>query len=116
MRPDHATDSSRLGVTIVVTTVESYDVLVGGVMLYPMGFQMDYWMETMAYRPGWQSRDGRMSQVPVRFIFGVRPRGSTPKVLASVAGFSGVVTWLGDLLEGNILTIDIRLRGYKGGF
>ncbi len=42
MRPDHATDSSRLGVIIVVTTAESYDVLVGGVVLYPMGFQMDY--------------------------------------------------------------------------
>ncbi len=27
-------------------------------------------------------------------------------MLASVAGFSGVVTWLGDLLEGNILAID----------
>ncbi len=52
----------------------------------------------------------------MRFIFGVRPGGSTPKVLALVAGFSGVITWLGDLLEGNILTIDIRLRGYKGGF
>jgi hypothetical protein len=26
MRPDHATDSSRLGVTVVVITAESYDV------------------------------------------------------------------------------------------
>jgi hypothetical protein len=38
MRLDHATDSSRLGVTLVVTTTESYDVLVGCVVLYPMGF------------------------------------------------------------------------------
>jgi hypothetical protein len=45
--------------------------------------------------------------VPTRFIFGVRPRGSPPEVLASVAGFSGVVTWPGDLLEGNISAIDI---------
>jgi hypothetical protein len=42
MKLDHVTDSSRLGVIVVVTTVESYDVLVGGVVLYPMGFQMDY--------------------------------------------------------------------------
>jgi hypothetical protein len=42
MRPDHATDSSRLGVTIVVIVVESYDVHVGRAVLYPMGFQMDY--------------------------------------------------------------------------
>jgi hypothetical protein len=53
MKLDHVTNSSRLGVTIVVTSVESYDVLVGGAVLYPMGFQMDYWMETMTYRLGW---------------------------------------------------------------
>ncbi len=58
-------------VVVVVTTVESYDVSVGGVVLYPMGFQMDYWTETMTYQPGWQSGDGRMSQVLVRFISGV---------------------------------------------
>ncbi len=42
MRPDHVTNSSRLGVTVVVTTTKSYDILVGGAVLYPMGFQMDY--------------------------------------------------------------------------
>jgi hypothetical protein len=63
-------------------------------------------METTAYRPGWQSGDGQMSQVPVRFISGVRPGGSPLEVLASVASFSGVVTWPSDLLEGNISTID----------
>jgi len=106
MKPDHVTDSSRLGMTAVVTVVESYDVLVGGVVLYPMGFQMDYWTETTTYRPGWQSRDGRMSQVHVRFISRVRPRGSPLEVLALVASFSGMVTWPGDLLEGNISTVD----------
>jgi hypothetical protein len=48
-----------------------------------------------------------MRQVLVRFIYGVRPRGSALEVLASIASFSGVVTWLGDLLEGNISAIDI---------
>ncbi len=47
------TDSFRLKVIVVVTIAESYDVLIKGVMLYPMGFQMDYWTETTAYRPGW---------------------------------------------------------------
>jgi hypothetical protein len=42
-----------------------------------------------------------MSQVPLRFISKVRPRGSPLEVLASVVGFSEVVTWLDDLLEGN---------------
>jgi hypothetical protein len=48
-----------------------------------------------------------MSQVLMRFIFGVRLKRSPSEVLASVAGFSGVVIWPGDLLEGNILTINI---------
>jgi hypothetical protein len=47
-----------------------------------------------------------MSQVPVRFISRVRPIRSPPEVLASVVGFNGVVTWPGDLLEGNISAID----------
>jgi hypothetical protein len=38
MRRDHATDSSRLGVITVVIVAESYDVLVGGAVLYPMDF------------------------------------------------------------------------------
>ncbi len=42
MRSDHATNSSRLGVIILVIVVESYDVLLGGAMLYLMGFRMDY--------------------------------------------------------------------------
>jgi hypothetical protein len=49
MRSNHAIDSSRLGMTIVVITVESYDVLVRGVVFYSMAFKMDYWMETSAY-------------------------------------------------------------------
>ncbi len=53
MRLNHVINSSKLGVTDVVTTAKSYDVLVGGAVLYPMGFQMDYWTETTAYRPGW---------------------------------------------------------------
>jgi len=49
MKANHASNSSKLGVTIVVTTAKSYDALVGGAVLYPMGFQMDYWMETTTY-------------------------------------------------------------------
>jgi hypothetical protein len=45
----------------------------------------------------------------MRFISGVQPGGSPLEVLASIAGFSGVVTWLGDLLEGNISAIDILI-------
>jgi hypothetical protein len=109
MRLDYATNNSKLGGTTVVTTAESYDVLIGGAVLYPMGFQMDYWIETTVYRLGWQFGDGRVNQVPVRFIFWVRLRGSPPEVLALVVGFSAVVTWPCDLLKGNILAIVILI-------
>ncbi|PTQ39138.1 hypothetical protein MARPO_0047s0110 [Marchantia polymorpha] len=66
LRHGHAQDSLQFGVRAVVTSAESYDVLVGGAVLYPMGFRMDYWTETAAYRPGWESGDGRMSEMPVR--------------------------------------------------
>ncbi|OAE34650.1 hypothetical protein AXG93_4034s1030 [Marchantia polymorpha subsp. ruderalis] len=90
---------ARLAIDRVSFVPESYDVLVGGTVLYLMGFWMDYWTETVAYRPGWQSGDGHMSELPVRFISAARPLGSA--ILASVAGFSGVLTWPDDLLEGN---------------
>jgi hypothetical protein len=51
MKPDHVTNNSRLGVIIVITAAQSYDVLVGGAVLYLLGFQMDYWTEIVTYRP-----------------------------------------------------------------
>jgi hypothetical protein len=42
----------------------------------------------------------------MRFISKVQLGGSPSEVLASIIGFSGMVTWLGDLLEGNISAID----------
>jgi hypothetical protein len=42
MKPNHVINSSKLGMTVIVTAAELYDVLVGSVVLYPMGFQMDY--------------------------------------------------------------------------
>jgi hypothetical protein len=38
MRVNHAIDSSKLGVIVVITIVESYDVLVGGAVLYSHRF------------------------------------------------------------------------------
>jgi hypothetical protein len=36
---------------IVVTHVMSYDVLVGGVVLYPLGVTINFWEETTYYHP-----------------------------------------------------------------
>ncbi|OAE22373.1 hypothetical protein AXG93_2318s1200 [Marchantia polymorpha subsp. ruderalis] len=63
LRHDHPHDSSLFGVCAVVTSTESYDVLVDGAVLYLIGFRMDYWKETATYRPGWQSGDGCLSEL-----------------------------------------------------
>ncbi|OAE18111.1 hypothetical protein AXG93_3352s1070 [Marchantia polymorpha subsp. ruderalis] len=94
----------------VMRMAKSYDVLVDGAVLDPMGFWMDYLTETAAYRPGWQFDDGRMSELLVRFMSRARPLGSSFEVLASVASFSGVLTWPDDLLEGNMSTDDTRVH------
>ncbi|OAE32224.1 hypothetical protein AXG93_4525s1050 [Marchantia polymorpha subsp. ruderalis] len=72
LRHDYPRDSLQFEVRAVVASVESYDVLVGGAVLYPIGFRMNYWMETATYR----------------------------------LGFSGVLTWPNDLLEGNMSAED----------
>ncbi|OAE26911.1 hypothetical protein AXG93_3882s1010 [Marchantia polymorpha subsp. ruderalis] len=102
LRHDDARDSSWLEVCAVVTSAELYDVLVGGAVLYPMDFQMDYWIERAAYHRGWQSRDGCMSELPVRFTSGAQPLESSSTILPSVADFSGVLAWPDDLLKGNM--------------
>ncbi|CAM6115131.1 unnamed protein product [Calypogeia fissa] len=86
----------------VVTTAESYDVLVGCAVLYPMGFQLDYWTEMASFRPGWQSGDGRTVQVPVRFIARPSTGKALADTLAAVPAFSGVISWPSELLEGNL--------------
>jgi hypothetical protein len=37
---------------IVVMHATSYEVLVGGVVLYPLGVTIDFWVETTYYRLG----------------------------------------------------------------
>jgi hypothetical protein len=85
-KPDDVMDSSAIKVQTVVTQAESYDVLVGATILYPMGFLMDFWSETTSYRPGWQAGDGRTATLPMKFI-----RGEPG--LHSVFAMKGSVDW-----------------------
>ncbi|OAE19569.1 hypothetical protein AXG93_960s1240 [Marchantia polymorpha subsp. ruderalis] len=50
--------------------------------------------------------DGLMSELLVIFVSKVQPLGSSPTMLASVAGFSGEFAWPDDLLECNMLADD----------
>jgi hypothetical protein len=36
----------------IITEAKSYDVLVGMMVLYPIGFTLDFWEEIASYRPG----------------------------------------------------------------
>jgi len=52
----------------VVTNALSYDVLVWGVVLYPMGFVLNFWEETTSHRLGWQLGDGHHAQLQVQYF------------------------------------------------
>jgi hypothetical protein len=50
----------------IVTNVMSYDVLMGGTMLYPMGFTDE--KEITSYSLGWESRNGKSVHHLIHFI------------------------------------------------
>jgi hypothetical protein len=56
-------DAGFMKVKAIVTEANSYDVLVGTTVLYPMGFTLDFWEEIISYRPGWQVGDGHKAQL-----------------------------------------------------
>jgi hypothetical protein len=78
-------DASFMKVKAIVMDAKSYDVLVGTIVLYPMGFTLDFWEEIASYRPGWQAGDGRKAQLPAQFV-----RVFT-RNLADLYAFSGYV-------------------------
>jgi hypothetical protein len=45
-------DYTTIYVKVVVTQATSYDVLVKGVVLYPLGVTLDFWEEISYYQPG----------------------------------------------------------------
>jgi hypothetical protein len=61
-------DAGFMKVKAIVTEAKSYDVLVGMIVLYPMGFTLDFWEEIASYRLGWQVGDGHKAQLPARFV------------------------------------------------
>ena len=96
VQPKHTSDSSTMEVRAVLAGADSYDVLIGGAVLYPMGFDLDYWRERVSYRPGWRDGDGRESYLPARFTgFVAGPRDTVPVTHAC----SGVILHHQDLLE-----------------
>jgi hypothetical protein len=68
LNPKHPTNQSTIQVQVVVTNALFYDVLVWGVMLYPMGFVLNFWEETTSHRLGWQLGDGHHTQLQVQYF------------------------------------------------
>jgi hypothetical protein len=68
LNPNHPTNKSTIQVQVVVTNALSYDVLVWGVMLYPMGFVSNFWEETTSHRPWWQLGDGHHAQLQAHIL------------------------------------------------
>jgi len=52
----------------MMTNATSYDVLVGDIVLYLMGFVLDFWEEIISYNPRWQSRYGHQFQLHVQYF------------------------------------------------
>ncbi len=82
----------------MVIHVTSYDVLVGGVVLYPIGVTIDFWEETTYYHPSWQTGVSHKASLLVTFIGGQVGKFNKSTMLAR---FSILPHGL-ELLEGNI--------------
>ena len=64
---DGVENATYMKAKAIVTQANSYDILVGAMVLYPMDFILDFREETIYYRSGWQARDGRKAHSPTRF-------------------------------------------------
>jgi hypothetical protein len=49
---DHPTNGSTIKVKVVVINAMSYDVLMGGAIICPTSFTLDFWKETAFYKLG----------------------------------------------------------------
>jgi hypothetical protein len=87
----------------MVTHATSYDVLVRGIILYPLGVTLDFWEETIHYRPRWQTKDNHRVFLPIFFIGGHVKKSTKSTILVGFLGFPHGY----DLLEGNIHELDM---------
>jgi hypothetical protein len=53
VNPTKLVDYAIIRVHTMVTHATSHDVLVGGVVLYPLKFTLDYWEKTTYYQLRW---------------------------------------------------------------
>jgi len=88
----------------MMTNATSYDVLVGDIVLYPMGFVLDFWKEIISYKPRWQSKDGHQPPFHVQYFSqGVKLVGG----VTILVGLANTLPCGLGLLEGNLDPCDV---------
>jgi hypothetical protein len=88
----------------MMTNATSYDVLVGDIVLYLMGFVLDFWEEIISYKPRWQSTDGHQFQLHVQYFSqGVELVGG----VTMLVGFANTLPCGLGLLKGNLDACDV---------
>jgi hypothetical protein len=91
----------------MVTNATSYDVLVGGVVLYRLGITIDFWEETAYYYPCWQIGTSHKASLLMKFIGGQARKSNKSTMLAR---FSSLPHGL-ELLEANVHDQDAPPNG-----
>jgi hypothetical protein len=86
----------------------SYDVLVGGVVLYPLGVTIGFWEEIAYCPPSWQTWASHKASLPMKFIGGGQAWKSNKSTM--LARFSSLSHGL-QLLEGNVHDQDVPPNG-----
>ncbi len=82
----------------MVTHVMSYDVLVRGVVSYPLGITIDFWEETTYYHLGWQIKANHKASLLMKFIKGQVGKFNKSIMLARLSRLPHGL----ELLEGNV--------------
>jgi len=89
----------------MVTQTTSYNVLIGGAILYPLRITLIFWEETTYYQPRWQTGNNRKVFLPITFIRGHARKSNNSMMFIRFSrlphGF--------DLLEGNVHAMDAPL-------
>jgi hypothetical protein len=83
----------------VVTNATSYDVLVGSVILYPMGFVLDFWKEIFFIDMGGNHLSIQYFVHDVGHVGGV----------TMLVEFANTLSWGMELMEGNLDVYDLYM-------
>lgn len=77
-------------------------MLVKGAVIYPLGINLDFWEETVYYRPRWQTRDSYKAFLLITFIGGHGGKSNNSMILVKFSRLRHDF----NLLEGNADVMD----------